>query len=101
MGTGACLPGYSVIENEIIKALKGLTDEDLERSVLGLCKALETFVLSKLDVAEADLTEEQKDRLRELCLDRIYGHLDSPLSEYKWTVDQVASPEAIDVTGEE
>ena len=58
-------------------------------------------MLSKLDVAEADLTEEQKDRLRELCLDRIYGHLDSPLSEYKWTVDQVASPEAIDVTGEE
>ena len=85
---------YSITGNEIIKVLRGLTDEDLERSVLGLCKALEMFVLSKLDVAEADLTEEQKDRLRELCLDRIYGHLDSPLSEYKWTADQVASPEA-------
>ena len=90
-----------ITNKEIIKVLKGLTDEDLERSVLGLCKALETFVLSKLDVVEADLTEEQMDRLRELCLDRIYGHLDSPLSEYKWTVDQVANPEAKDVTGEE
>ena len=58
-------------------------------------------MLSKLDVVEADLTEEQKDWLRELCLDRIYGHLDPPFSEYKWTVDQFASPEAKDVTGEE
>ena len=56
-------------------------------------------MLAKLEVTEADLTEEQKDRLRELCLDRIYGHLDSPLSEYQWTVDQLASPEAINVTG--
>ena len=89
------------MENEIVKALKGFTDEDLERLVLGLCKALETFVLSKLDVVEADLTEEQIDRLRELCLDRIYGHLDSRLSEYKWTIDQFANPEAKDVTDEE
>ena len=89
------------MKNKIVKALKGLTDEDLERSVLGLCKALETFVLSKLDVVEADFTEEQMDRLRELCLDRIYGHLDSPLSEYKWTVDQFANPEVKDVSDEE
>ena len=91
----------SITDNEIIKVLKGFTDEDLEYSVLGLCKALETFVLTKFDVIETDLTEEQKDRLQELCLDRIYGHLDSPLSEYKWTVDQIARPEAKDVTGEE
>ena len=57
-------------------------------------------MLSKVDVAEAYVTEEQKNRLQEFCLDRIYGHQDSPLSEYKWTMDQIASADAKDVTNE-
>ena len=88
----------SVTDNQIIDFLKTVSDDSLEDSIVLVCEGLEKLTLKKLDVDGDELSEEQKDRLQELCLDRIYGYFDSYLCEYRWTETQTTSVIAEDLT---